>query len=79
MPYLICGIVSLGLWYMIIKGFSAMAVWFCDGGWYRFIDGYEAVWDKIREPVLYAVGIMIAFFVFYAVIGFVADWRERKR
>lgn len=79
MPYLICGLVSLGLWFMIVKGLSVVVVWFCEGGWCKFINAYETWWEAVRMPILLSVGIMITFFLFSIAIGFVADWRGRKK
>ena len=78
MPYLICGIISLGLWFMVVKGFSVVVVWFCEGGWYKFINGYELWWDGVREPILLGVGIMIAFFMLSMIIGLVVNCRGRR-
>lgn len=66
-------------YFLIFRGFALATVWFVEGGWYRFIDGYELFWSKVREPILLVVGVLCAgFFVFSAIVGFLAYKREVK-
>lgn len=65
------------MWFMMVKGFSLAAVWFCEGGWYRFINAYETRWEGMRIPILLVVGILYAvFFVVSVIVGFLARKRE---
>ena len=65
--------------FLIFRGFALAAVWLVEGGWYRFIDGYELFWSKVCEPILLVVGVLCAgFFVFSAIVGFLAHKREVK-
>ena len=66
-------------YFLVLRGFSMAIVWLVEGGWYRFINGYELLWDKVRMPILLVVGVLCAgFFVFSAIVGFLAHKREVK-
>ena len=76
MIFLLLAIISC---FLIFRGFALATVWFVEGGWYRMIDGYELMWDKVRMPILLVVGVLCAgFFVFSAIVGFLAHKREVK-
>lgn len=49
------------------------------GNLYLAIDYYEAWWDGVRMPILLVVGVLCAgFFVFSAIVGFLAHKKEVK-
>ena len=65
--------------FLIFRGFALAAVWLMEDGWYRFFDGYELFWSKVREPILLVVGALCAgFFVFSAIVWFLAHKKEVK-
>ena len=76
LPAMFLALAIIG-YFLVLRVFSMATVWLMEDGWYRFIDGYELMWDKVRMPTLLIVGVLCAgFFVFSAIMGFLAHQRE---
>lgn len=66
-------LVSLGLWVLLGRFFAGVIVWLVEGGWYLWIDRYEAWWEGVRMPVLLSVGVLILAYLILSGL----DWRRR--
>ena len=66
-------LVSLGLWVLLGRFFARVIVWLVEGGWYLWIDRYEAWWEGVRMPVLLSVGVLILAYLILSGL----DWRRR--
>jgi len=73
-------LVSLGLWVLLGRFFSWAIIWLVEGGWYLWIDRYEAWWEGVRMPILLVVGVLsLGFLVVNLVAGMIRSWEGWKR
>ena len=76
LPTMFLALAIIG-YFLVLRGFSMTVVWLVEGGWYQLINNYEAWWEGVRMPILLIVGALCArFFVFSAIVGFLAHQRE---
>ncbi len=67
-------------WFLIVKGFNLAIIWLVEGGFYRFMNNWDVLADKIYPGIALAVGVAIAgFFVFSVILGWWGHRREVKK
>ena len=71
-------LVSIGLWVLLGRFFAGVIVWLVEGGWYLWVDRYEAWWEGVRMPILLSVGGVCLVFLVSVVMGMIRSregWR----
>ena len=67
-------------WFLVFfREFALAAILKVEGGFAWGLDYFEAWWEGVRMSILLVVGVLCAgFFVFSAIVGFLAHKREVK-